>query len=175
MCEEYLEKLKIDLTFSEIEVMSKRKFKKLVKEKVNKLAFDYLIAEKNKQEKVKEISYSKLQIQSYFVDGNCNTNLSKLIFKARTKTLDIKAQQKWKYEDRMCVGCGVMEENGEEILNCSVLQKKRVENKKTSYNGLYSRCVEEVVAVGKVLQNGLKVRQEMMEDTRVIGQVDLIS
>ena len=52
VCEEYLEKLKIDLTFSEIELMSKRKFKKLVKEKVNKLAFDYLIAEKNKQEKV---------------------------------------------------------------------------------------------------------------------------
>ena len=100
-------------------------------------------------------------MQSYFVDGHCNTNLSKLIFKARTKTLDIKTQQKWKFNDRMCVGCEKKEETGEEILNCFKLQK--MGNNNISYNGFYSSSVEEVVAVGKVLQDGMRVRQQILE------------
>ena len=57
VCEDYLEKMKINLTFADIENMSKRKFKKLIKEKVKKLAFEYLLALKNNQEKTKEIVY----------------------------------------------------------------------------------------------------------------------
>jgi hypothetical protein len=30
--------------------------------------------------------------------------------------LDIKTQQKWKYEDKICIGCKTNEESGDEIL-----------------------------------------------------------
>ena len=73
---------------------------------------------KEKQSKMANLKYESMEIQNYLVDGNKNTKLSKLIFKARLLTLDIKLQKKWKYEDTICVGCDVSEESGDEILNC---------------------------------------------------------
>ena len=63
----------------------------MVKDKTEKAAFKYLEGEKQKQTKIAKIEHEKLQIQGYFIDGNCNTKLAKLIFKARSKTLDIKS------------------------------------------------------------------------------------
>ena len=56
-------------------------------------AFRYLTSEKSKQTKIKQISYEKLEIQKYLMDGNRNIDTSKFIFKARAKTLDIKTQK----------------------------------------------------------------------------------
>ena len=70
---------------------------------------------KEKQSKMANLKYDSLEIQNYLVDGNKNTKLSKLIFKARSLTLDIKLQKKWKYEGTICVGCDVSEESGDEM------------------------------------------------------------
>ena len=52
------------------------------------------------------------------LDGDRNKNISETIFKAKGKTLDIKLQKKWKYDDKLCSGCYENEESGEEILSC---------------------------------------------------------
>jgi hypothetical protein len=85
--------------------MSVYKFKKLVKQKTIEAAFEYLIKKKNSQTKIKDIQYSKLEIQEYLLEGNQNTEISKLIYKCRGKTLDIKTHKSWKYGDKFCVGC----------------------------------------------------------------------
>ena len=69
--------------------MSKYKFKNILKEKATTAAFKYLKNEQMKQKKILDIQYSKLQMQEYLADGDRNTDISKLIFKARGKTLDI--------------------------------------------------------------------------------------
>ena len=58
---------------------------------------------KNRQTKIKQIGYEKLELQEYLMDGNKNINTSKFIFKA--KTLDIKTHKGWKYDDKTCIGC----------------------------------------------------------------------
>ena len=98
-CTNYMDELDIKLSFQEIENMSKWTFKKLVKEKTKAAGLKYLLGQKEKQTKTSNIHYDDLKIQEYFIDGNCKKNISKLIFKARSKTLDIKTQQKWKYAD----------------------------------------------------------------------------
>ena len=45
-----------------------------------------------------------------------NTKISKLIDKAKSKTLDIKTQKCWKYEEKICIGCKDRVETGEEVL-----------------------------------------------------------
>ena len=119
----YLKTLDLDLSFEEIEKMTKFTFKKLLKAKINSAAFSYLEEQKNKQKKIKDILYSKLEMQEYLVDGDRNNNISKVIYKARGMTLDIKTQKKWKYSDTLCSGCLVNEETGEEILRCENLVK----------------------------------------------------
>ena len=86
----YLEKLSINLSFEEIKNMSDFKFKKLLKEKMKISAFEYLKVQQNKQEKIRKIKYEKLEMQEYLAEGDRNNNVSKIIFKARGMTLDIK-------------------------------------------------------------------------------------
>ena len=78
------------LNFQEIVTMSQWTFKKLVEEKTKTAGLIYLLSQKQKQTKTSNIQYNDLKIQEYFIDGYCKRNISKLIFKARSKTLDIK-------------------------------------------------------------------------------------
>ena len=93
ICEKYLQGLEINLSFEEIEKMSKMSFKKLVKEKTKEVALKYLIQQKNSQSKISTMNYEKLEIQEYLLDGNKNTKLSKLILKAKGNSLDIKTHK----------------------------------------------------------------------------------
>ena len=60
-------------------------------------ALKYLNLEKSKQSKVLGIQFEKLVMQENLLNGDRNSKVSKLIFKARTKTLNIKSQKSWKY------------------------------------------------------------------------------
>ena len=70
--------------------------------------------EPGKQTKIAHLQYSKLELQ----DGNKNTKISKLIYKARGKNLDIKTHKKWKYKDNLCIGCNIRIETEDELLSC---------------------------------------------------------
>ena len=76
MCESYLQVLNINLSFEEIENLSKWKFKKIVKEKTTLAAFEYLIQQKDKPRKngkvskISIIKYEKLELQQYLQHGN---------------------------------------------------------------------------------------------------------
>ena len=78
-----------------------------MKVKTEAAGLKYLQAQIKKQTKASNIEYCDLRIQEYFIGGLCNKNLSKLIFKARSQSLDIKTQQKWKYADSICIGCKI--------------------------------------------------------------------
>ena len=99
-CEKYLKTLDIKLSFSEIAQMGNWKLKNLVKEKTQLAAFKYLTEQHRKQSKIQHIKYKSLDLQEYLLAGNKNINVSRFIFKARSQTLDIKMQKKWKYEDK---------------------------------------------------------------------------
>ena len=76
------------MTFDTIKQMSEYKFKKIVKEKTVQVAFNYLMEQQNtpgKQKKINNIEYKQLCIQEYLLEGNYNTEISKLIFKMKGK------------------------------------------------------------------------------------------
>ena len=105
-----------------------------------------------------------MELQDYFIDGNCNIKLAKLIFKARSQTLDVKTQRKWKYADQTCIGCKEIEESGNEIMICESLNN---ENRKSEivvkYEWFYRNEINDIVKAGKILQNGLKRRKAIFE------------
>ena len=59
--------------------------------------------------------------------------MSKVIYQARGQILDIKMQKKWKFDDKLCSGCNLEKESGEEILHCKSFgensEKLKVRNK----------------------------------------------
>ena len=144
--------------------MSVWKFKNLVKAKTEAAGLHYLLAQKERQSKTDQIQYDNLAIQEYLVDGNCRKNVSKLIFKARSQTLDIKMQQKWKYADKICIGCKRKEESGEEMLICENLNyENRVAENPISYNWFFKSAVSDMVKAGLLLEKGLKERDRILE------------
>ena len=86
-------------------------------------------------------------MQAYLADGDRDNRVSRLIFKARGKTLDIKMQKRWKYDDTLCTGCENKEETGQEILMCDKLSENP-EN--IPYSWFYKELVKDQVSAAKV-------------------------
>ena len=136
-------------------------FNKILKERMKIAAFSYLKNQQSKQEKIKEINYSKLEIQEYLLHGDRNPKVSQLIYQARGKILDIKMHKKWKFNDKLCIGCKTKEESGQEILDCKDLGGN---NGNLTFNMVFSDIVREQLAVGNNLKNNLKVRERLREE-----------
>ena len=133
--------------------MSKWSITKLVKQQMKKAAFKYLTDIQAKQSKILHIKYDDLKIQEYMLDGNRNTDVSKFMYKARSMTLNIKTQKSWKYSDKICVGCGVNSETGDEILSCTGLIGNTNDKITQSlfYDMIYSGKISEMTEVAKSL------------------------
>ena len=123
-------------------------------------AFKYLKNEQSKQKKIMDIQYSKLEIQEYLLHGDRDIDLSRLIYKARGLTLDIKTQKKWKYSDKLCIGCQLNDESGEEILFCKGFGEN-VQN--ISYSWFYRESVSDKISVAKIMRKKLKAREKLRE------------
>ena len=132
----------------------------MLREKTNIAAFKYLTAQKSKQTKIDDIEYSKLEMKAYLADGDRDIRVSRLIFKARGKTLDIKMQKRWKYDDTRCTGCGNKEETGQEILMCDKLS----ENPENIPYSWFYKNLEEQVTVAKLMMKKLKLREKLREE-----------
>ena len=85
-----LETFQLDhLTFPEIKKMKKYKLKKIVKKALKKKAFEYLQVEKNRKNKIKNIQYSTLELQQYLKTDKIGLRRKKLLFKTRTRMLQV--------------------------------------------------------------------------------------
>ena len=167
-CQKYLKSLNIELSFEQIREMSEYIFKKYVKTKTREAAFKHLMELKNmpgKQTKMVNLKYSELCIQEYLLDGNTNTEMSKLIFKARGRNLDIKEHKKWKYADNLCVGCQVNVESEQELLSCpGFSDSNETTNEEIEYSLVFGENVNEMVKIGREIRKRLKVREKLMDN-----------
>ena len=73
--------------------------KKLVKQEINNAAYKYLLEEASKDI---QASVQKDGKSGIFME---TSELSKTIFKEKSKTLDVKLQRIWKYTETLCSGC----------------------------------------------------------------------
>ena len=99
-----------------MKILSKEAFKEIVKKAITRTAFSNLLESCSNQKKTNLLVYTKLQPQDYL------TKLypwqSKLISRCRSKTLDIKTHQTFKYNDTLCRWCNLHEESLSHIINC---------------------------------------------------------
>ena len=108
-------------------------------------------------------AYFKLEMQEYLLSGN--TKLSKLIFQARGRNLDIKMHKRWRYEDVTCVGCEETIENEEELLSCKgFCDENNRHAEKVPYSWLFSDSVSKIQKVAQSLQNRLRVTKKILEE-----------
>ena len=97
-----LQKQSISKYFSKMIV--KAKWNKTVNDLIESIALKDLLKENETKTKTRHLKYKTLEMQQYLKE-NKNTNISKLIYKIRSGTLNIKAWKPWNYEDNPCVMC----------------------------------------------------------------------
>ena len=74
-------------------------------------------------------------------------------------------QKKWRYQDTTCIGCGVKDETGEEILSCSGYSDSKYDygEQPAMYSNFYYGTTSEMVKLAKRVMKRLKEREKMKE------------
>ena len=80
-----------------------------------------LVEENSKLEQTKDIFFNELKLRNY-LDDNRNHSLSKIIFSVRSRTMDIKLWQPWKYFDNLCVLCETKSETMDHFMGCKAYE-----------------------------------------------------
>ena len=123
------EMLRLEMDDSEIELLSKSKFKKIIKEKISNTTFNYLIELKQKHSKMRKLSYKKFEVSKYLCSPLFNTESRALLLALRTRTVSgVRCDFPGIYQDKQCpLGCG-LDDTLENILHCSVLNSQHKSN-----------------------------------------------
>ena len=156
----------IDFDLSQIEQITTKKFKEIVKVKTEVNAFEYLTNKKDSHEKVRHIKYESLKMQSYLKSNDLNISIRdrQFLFQCRVNDIDLRTNRTWKYEETHCISCKDKNqpETGAHILECKVLNDK---NDKISYipafNDLYSDEIEEQIYASHIIGENMKIRDSL--------------
>ena len=100
-------------------------------------------------------------MQNYLSDGDRNIEVPKIINKARGQMLDIKSQNRWKYNDITREGCHENVEFGEEVLKCENLGENE---EQVEYSWFFSKIVSKQISAGKIMIKKLQKRKKIREE-----------
>ena len=119
--EPLLHKYSLPDDLEEIKVMSKESYANKVKSAVASIALSQLVAECQSLKKTASLQYKELEVQEYL--SQLFPSQARIVFKWRSKTLDLKAHRTYKYSNTLCRVCKSSEETPEHVLNCGMENK----------------------------------------------------
>ena len=159
-----LTKLNIKKSESEIKLMSKYSFSKLVKSAIREEAFQYLDSLKSGHSKVMHIQYKNFKMQDYFLSNQISTQLAKFTFSCRSRMVTVGANYKAGNQRPLCPLCKVEYDSQPHLLVCAKLTNKNdICQKIPLYDDLFCENLEKKISVVKILQNNFKNRQNIIE------------
>ena len=113
-----LSKYNLPTNLDDIKIMSKQQFSNRVKSAVTEVALRELLAESRSLKKTACLQYDSLELQDYF--SHLFITQARLVFKWRSKTLDLKTHLTYKYSDTVCRSCKCSIETPDHALNCGM-------------------------------------------------------
>jgi hypothetical protein len=117
------QELDIKMTYEEIQGVSKNVFKTFVKKKVKIYYLQHLNNLKKKHSKSEFLECRDVKMAEYIKDPRFNTRKKQLLFKLRSKTLDVKQNFKNQNQNPWCTSCGLFQETQGHLLQCPALVK----------------------------------------------------
>ena len=122
--------------------MKSEYFKTKVKKACKTYTFNKLLLIKNRHEKNKHIEYDKLETSKYLLSNMFSVQQSRLLFKLRTRILDVKANFKNKFQnDFDQLQCNLCDsdkiEDQKHVIECTKIKNNM--NIMISYQDLFSK------------------------------------
>ena len=124
LVEQDKQQLGIDMSDHEIQGVSKEMFKRYVSKKVKNNFLKYLNDIKSKHSKSSNLKCDEIKTAEYLLSPKFSLKEKILLFKLRSRTLDIKGNFKKQYKDSWCISCGLFEETQKHLLQCPEIVSK---------------------------------------------------
>ena len=145
--------------------MSKKEFKKWVKVRIQKAAFEFLLNEKEKQSKIKNISYKKFEMQKYLKSKLFSNEEIELLNKLRAKMIDVKVNFSSMYKNNLkCSidGCLLDESQEHLIQTCQpLLDQLNLKNHNIKYQDLFGSTKKQIKAT-QLFAELLEIRSDIL-------------
>ena len=168
-CRKDMNELELKLTHEEIRKMSTQKFKSLVRNATNKLALNFLLAEKNKLSKVLHIQFTELKSQAYLLPQKISLKLAKFIYQARSRMLEVKTN----YGNRnhinlFCPLCHdpTSTDTQQHLLHCVSLADNSVVQGVPQYDDLFSKDVNKLLKIAIVMEEKYLKRKHLLQQRK---------
>ena len=160
-----LKELNINMSLSDISLLTKKHFKIIVKKACIEYAFNYLVEQTSKLSKGSEILHAKLNMQSYLQPGN-NLSVSDMrtIFMMRMRNLNLKCNYPSMYDNRKCIAPQCMDEDSQfHIYSCKYLDEHNsITMPNNSYYDIFTNNVERQYQVMQIMIQHYITREKML-------------
>ena len=150
--------------------MSKESFKHFIKEKIKTAAFNYLRKLQEKHSKIRDIVYTKLEIQQYMVSPVFLDEEVNILHSLRSRAVDCKANYRnmYKDDDMLCILCKTEYCDQKHILACSVLlnalQTMETSRSKIIYEDIFNEDTSKQKEVTALYRTLLDIRKKKIQD-----------
>ena len=159
-----LELVGLNVTFADIQLMSKAKWKNIVKRSISEKALENLETRKQMHSKVKELKHTKLEIQNYFLPNGYKMSKEEiqLIFKIRSRVIKVKKNLQGMYDTYECGVCLEEEESQKHIYECKEIWKMKENNdeKIPDYENIMNGNVREKLEVARIFKENIKSKRK---------------
>ena len=124
---------------------------------------------KKKHSKVKFLSCAELKPANYNQDSRFNTKEKQLLFKLRSKTLDVKENFRGLNNNPWCIACGLFPETQSHLLQCPQLviglKYPNLKTSRLNENFIYG-SIEQQQTIVKIYGDILEIRDNLQNDLR---------
>ena len=157
-----LELMGIKLEMEQIKAMKKSDFMRMIKDKIQTQTFQDMEKIKISHTKVKYVKHENIKMQKYLQANSCKITQeeAQLIFKLRSRTINVKRNLKGMYDNLDCTACGTEEETQEHVLKCKELNKNR-ENNNIEYEKLFNGTVNDKLMIAKAFKENYDLLENM--------------
>ena len=160
--------LGIDLTETDIQRYSKDVFKSFVKKKIHAKHLSNLSEMKIKHSKSKFLDCSMLKPAEYIVSQKFTTREKRLLFRLRSRTLELKGNFPGQFQDLICRTCGLADETQHHLLQCEAITSKlgyvQQQISDLDEHLIYGNAEEQAVIV-KVFSDILEARDALLSSS----------
>ena len=155
--------------------MSTDRFRELVQTKIRKLAFEFLIAKKDKNKetsKTKEVKFEKLEMQPFLKPNKLSSNtsdttkLGKFIFALRSRMVELRGNFSSKFTNTNCELCAEHLDSQQNLLICKSLNTNNaMVAAPPRYDDLFCDDVEKQMMIGILLRDKVERRKSLLKKT----------
>ena len=166
MIESDKSKVGLFLEDEEIQMMPKLKFQKLVKSKVEAYALNELAKLKDKHSKSEKLELKSFKCSEYLSDYRLNKHEQQLLFKLRSRTIDVKMNFQNQHDSLLCSTCHLFPETQAHLLQCPEivrnLQWIDLNFSKLNENDVYS-TLEKQIKIVKIFSRIIEERDNLLK------------